>query len=96
MDVFDFFGTLFLNALKMLVVPLVASSIIMGILTIGTGSHLGRLGFKTITYYLSTSLAAILIGLLFVNISTRGLEDGKPIQELRDSNVDVSAVTEEV
>ncbi len=94
--VFGFVGTLFLNALKMLVVPLVAASIITGILSIGTGSHLGRLGFKTILYYLSTSLLAILVGLMFVNALAPGLEDGRPIEELRDSAVDTSAVTEKV
>ena len=40
--VFDFIGTLFLNALKMLIVPLVVSSIIVGIAGIGTGGAFGR------------------------------------------------------
>lgn len=95
-DVFSFFGTLFLNALKMLVVPLVASSIITGILSIGTGSHLGRLGLKTILYYLSTSLIAITVGLLFVNSFTPGLENGEPIAELRDTAIDASEVVDKV
>ena len=45
-DVFDFLGTLFLNGLKMLVVPLVLSSIICGISSIGGNNKLGRLGGK--------------------------------------------------
>ncbi|HEY9202098.1 MAG TPA: cation:dicarboxylase symporter family transporter, partial [Gammaproteobacteria bacterium] len=50
-SVYEFFGTLFLNALKMLIVPLVVSSIIVGMMGIGSGENLGRLGGKTLVYY---------------------------------------------
>ena len=66
-QIYDFFGTLFLNALKMLIVPLIASSIITGIAGTGGGKDFGRLGGKTFLYYMSTSLVAILIGLALVN-----------------------------
>ena len=71
-QVYDFIGTMFLNALKMLIVPLILSSIICGIANIGTNGGLGRLGGKTIAYYLSTSLLSILIGLVFVNLISPG------------------------
>lgn len=74
--VFDFIGTLFLNALKMLIVPLVMSSIITGIVGVGQIGGLGKLGGKTVLYYLSTSLIAIFIGLGFVNAITPGIVDG--------------------
>jgi Na+/H+-dicarboxylate symporter len=45
--VLDFVGTLFLNALKMLIVPLIMASIISGIAGIGSSSALGRLGGRT-------------------------------------------------
>lgn len=80
--VFDFIGTLFLNALKMLIVPLVVSSIIVGIAGIGSGSAFGKLGMKTLLYYLSTSLFAILIGLAMVNIMQPGIVDGEPAKQL--------------
>ena len=67
LSVLTFFGTLFLNALKMLIVPLVMASIITGMMGLG-GDTLGRLGTKTILYYAATSLIAILIGLFFVNL----------------------------
>lgn len=79
---YDFVGTLFLNALKMLIVPLVVSSIIVGIAGIGSGEALGRLGGKTLLYYMTTSLMAILIGLLTVNIIAPGLVDGEPARDL--------------
>jgi len=70
--IYNFFGTLFLNALTMVTVPLVASSIITGIARIGNETSFGRLGAKTFAFYLSTSLIAILIGLAFVNLLTPG------------------------
>jgi len=76
-----FVGTLFLNALKMLIVPLIVSSIISGIAGIGSSSALGRLGARTIVYYLMTSLLAILTGLLLVNLIAPGLVDGMPAHD---------------
>ena len=81
-QVYDFIGTLFMNALKMLIVPLVVSSIIVGIAGIGSGDALGRLGGKTLLYYMTTSLIAVLIGLLVVNLVTPGYVDGKPASDL--------------
>ena len=80
--VFDFIGTLFLNALKMLIVPLVVSSIIVGIAGIGSGAEFGKLGLKTLLYYLSTSLLAILVGLAIVNMVAPGMVDGEPAKHL--------------
>lgn len=79
---FDFIGALFLNALKMLIVPLVVSSIIVGIAGIGSGGAFGRLGLKTLLYYAMTSLLAILIGLAVVNMFAPGLVDGEPAKHL--------------
>lgn len=79
---YDFLGTLFLNALKMLIVPLIMSSIIAGISGIGRTDALGRLGGKTLLYYLTTSLMAILTGLLMVNLIQPGIVDGEPAREL--------------
>lgn len=80
--VFDFIGTLFLNALKMLIVPLVVSSIIVGIAGIGSGGAFGKLGMKTLLYYMSTSLLAILVGLFIVNMVAPGMVDGEPAKQL--------------
>ncbi len=66
-------GDLFLNALRMIIVPLVLTSIINGVTSIGSEKNLGRLGLKTLTYYIVTSLFAILIGLFWVNILQPGV-----------------------
>lgn len=66
--IYELFGQVFINALTLVVVPLVSSSIITGIARIGNESAFKRLGFKTFSFYLGTSLFAILIGLSFVNL----------------------------
>lgn len=72
-------GAMFLNALKMVVVPLVVASIICGVMNLATeGGNAGRLGRRTISYYLVTSAIAITVGLLAVNIVQPGIVDGKP------------------
>lgn len=79
---FGFIGTLFLNALKMQIVPLVVSSIIVGIAGIGSGEAFGKLGLKTLLYYLTTSLLAILVGLTIVNLIEPGMVGGEPARHL--------------
>jgi len=79
---FDFIGTLFLNALKMIIVPLIVSSIMVGIASVGGTHGLARLGSKTIIYYMTTSLFAILIGLLLVNLFAPGIIDGQPANQV--------------
>ncbi|HHJ36044.1 MAG TPA: dicarboxylate/amino acid:cation symporter [Gammaproteobacteria bacterium] len=86
-----FFGTLFLNALKMLIVPLIMASIITGMMSLKSDA-LGRLGSKTVLYYATTSLVAILIGLFFVNILQPGIIDGEPARNI----IGLSSDTEEI
>ena len=66
-------GDLFLRALKMIIVPLVFSSIVSGVANLGSTNSLGRLGIKTISYYLTTSVSAILTGLLLVDFIKPGV-----------------------
>jgi Na+/H+-dicarboxylate symporter len=89
-EVFDFIGTLFINALKMLIVPLIASSIVVGVAGIGASGHLGKLGGKTLLFYAITTLFAILVGLLLVNLVRPGILDGQPVGELLALNADTS------
>ncbi|MDP1622302.1 MAG: dicarboxylate/amino acid:cation symporter [Bacteroidales bacterium] len=65
-------GTIFLRALLMIIIPLVVSSIISGMTNVGNTESLGRLGLKTLVYYISTSTIAILTGLALVNMVKPG------------------------
>jgi len=71
-SLFSFLGQLFLNALTLLVVPLVASSIIHGLANIGKDKSFGRLGGKTFFFYILTTLLAVLTGLVMVNLLKPG------------------------
>ncbi|MFT5032513.1 MAG: proton glutamate symport protein [Bermanella sp.] len=73
---YGFLGTLFLNALKMIIVPLVTASIISGIANIGDEKGIGSLGGKTLLFYFGSSLLAILVGLTMVNIMEPGVGSG--------------------
>ncbi len=71
-ELFDLGGQLFLNALTLLVVPLIASAIISGLGQLGKDKSFGRLGGKTFFFYVSTTFLAVLVGLLAVNIMQPG------------------------
>ena len=66
-------GDIFIRLLKMVIVPLIFTSIIIGISSIKDQSRIGRLGLKTFLYYMGTSLIAILIGLTLANLIQPGM-----------------------
>lgn len=68
-----FIGDVFLRLLKMIIVPLIFTSITTGVIGIGGSKNFGRLCLKTIGYYLLTSLVAILTGLALVNLIRPGV-----------------------
>ena len=71
------FGTIFLNLLKLIAVPLVVSSLITGVASLSDTRKLSRIGWKTIALYISTTAVAVSIGLILVNL----LEPGNAIPE---------------
>jgi len=76
------FGTIFINLLKLIAVPLVLFSIINGVANIGDPSSLGRMGGKTLLAYLLTTVLAVTVGLVLVNL----INPGKLVDE--DSRID--------
>jgi Na+/H+-dicarboxylate symporter len=75
-------GTIFINALKLIAIPLVLFSIIKGIMGLSDVSNLGRMGVKTLGLYLITTLFAVSLGLTIVNV----LKPGEAIAE--DTRID--------
>ncbi len=82
LDFSSFLGGLFLKALKMIIVPLVASSIIAGIVGVGKIEGFARLGLKTLVGYGLTSCLAIVVGLAWVNILEPGKVSGEPNEKI--------------
>jgi Na+/H+-dicarboxylate symporter len=67
------FGDLFINLIKMVIVPLVLSSLVVGAASVGDVKKLGRMGGKTVGYYLITTAIAVTIGLVLANLIDPGL-----------------------
>ena len=65
-SVFATIGTLFINSLKMMVVPLVFVSLVTGVSALGDTSKLGRIGGKAIALYLLTTAVAITLSLIHI------------------------------
>lgn len=72
--IFQPVGDAFIRLLKMIIVPLVFSSLVVGVVSLGTVQNLGRLGARTFFYYLATTLMAVLIGLIVVNFVKPGID----------------------
>lgn len=81
-EFFTFLGGLFKQALKMLVVPLVVVTIIVGIMGLAAQQNFGRLGMRTLGLYVLSSALAVVVGLLLVNIVEPGISDGQPVGEI--------------
>lgn len=64
---------IFLRLLRMAIMPLVITSIISSVVQVGSAYGLGRMGLRTMTYYLGTSILAILTGQILVNIFRPGV-----------------------
>jgi len=73
-DWIDPFGKIFINALKLIAVPLVLFSIITGVAGMGNPAKLGRIGGKTLLLYLATTISSIAMGLLLVNAFAPGIQ----------------------
>ena len=71
------FGTIFLNALKLIAVPLVLTSLIAGVASLSDVKKLSRIGGRTIGIYIATTTVAVTVGLLAVNI----LRPGRTVPE---------------
>lgn len=71
------FGTIFVNLLKLIAVPLVLASLVVGVSSLNDMTKLSRMGGKTIGIYLITTILAITIGLTVVNV----MQPGKTLPE---------------
>ncbi len=83
---------IFLNLIKMLVAPLVLSTIVVGIAHMGDSAALGRIGFRALAWFITASLISIGLGLLMVNIFQPGV--GAPIPDAAAAAAAVGEVKE--
>lgn len=80
-----FIGDLFIRALKMIIVPLILTSVVAGISTLRGVEGFARLGAKTVGFYTLSTALAILVGLMLVNVISPGLENGAPSEVIKEA-----------
>lgn len=78
-------GDVFLNLIKMIVVPIVISTLVVGVAGTGNFKKLGKLGGKTVLYFEFITTIAILVGLLFANVIQPG--NGVNMKELDKTDI---------
>lgn len=69
---FEFVGQIFLRLLKLIVIPLILFSVVAGIQSIGDATDLGKIGLRTVAYYITTTFIAVTIGMVVVNLVQPG------------------------
>lgn len=74
-------GTIFIRLLRMVIVPLIFSSIVSGVSSVSDGKSIGRLGAKTFAYFFVSSLLAICVGMVVVNVFQPGVGANIPVGE---------------
>ena len=82
LGLYTLLGDIFLNALKMVVIPLIMLAVVNGMISVGNDDHIGRLGFKTTSFYLVSCTVAVFIGLAAANIFMPGIINGVPAKEM--------------
>lgn len=90
-----FVGGLFMSALKMIIVPLIVSSVIAGIASLAGMKRLKEMGVKTVGFYLMSTFIAATIGLVMVNVIKPGEVNGSPNQKIHEAFVSAEKMDSE-
>ncbi len=83
----SFLGKLFMNALKMVVVPLMVASIITGVMSFKGGDNFGRLALKSVLFFLASTLVAVIVGLVAIMVLKPGYVSLETAQRILGSSV---------
>jgi len=86
-------GDMFIRLLRMIIIPLILASMVTGIVSIGDIRRLGRLGLKTFIYYLVTTILAVSVGLVLVNLMKPGTRVELEAESAADFQETVSVVS---
>lgn len=92
----SFVGTLFLNGLKMLIVPLIVGAMIHAILGLGDSGGISRIGGKAALYFFLTTMVSVITGLLLLDLIQPGIVDGRPAGALMGLSADTESVMAKV
>jgi Na+/H+-dicarboxylate symporter len=94
LEIISIFTDIFLRLIKMIIAPLVFSTLVVGVAKLGDLKAVGRIGGKTMLWFISASFVSLLLGCLLVNIFKPGLMMNlEPPSALLDSGVDKGSMT---
>jgi len=86
-------GDMFIRLLRMIIIPLILASMVTGIVSIGDIRRLGRLGLKTFIYYMVTTILAVSVGLVLVNLTEPGTRVELEAESAADFQETISVVS---
>ena len=90
---FDLMADIFLRLIKMIVAPLVFTTLVVGVAKLGDITTVGRIGGKTLLWFVSASLMSLLLGMIMVNIFKPGIAMNLPLPEAGDVVIANSGLT---
>ncbi|MDH4252698.1 MAG: dicarboxylate/amino acid:cation symporter [Nitrospira sp.] len=85
-ELFVLLGDLFLRLIQMIIAPLVFTTVVVGVAKLGDTAAVGRIGWKTLAWFLSASFASLLLGLLMVNLLKPGAALQMPLPDTHTSS----------
>lgn len=83
---FSILADIFLRLIKMIVAPLVFTTLVVGVAKLGDISSVGRIGGKTLLWFVSASLMSLLLGMIMVNLFKPGEAMNLPLPDVADAN----------
>jgi Na+/H+-dicarboxylate symporter len=94
LDWFTILADIFLRLIKMIVAPLVFTTLVVGVAKLGDISAVGRIGGKTLLWFISASLMSLLLGMLLVNLFKPGIAMNLPLPDSNtNTGIDKAALT---
>lgn len=93
LEPFALLADIFLRLIKMIVAPLVFSTLVVGVAKLGDIKSVGRIGGKTMLWFISASMVSLFLGMLLVNLFQPGLHMHLPLPEAADTGIQKSALT---
>jgi Na+/H+-dicarboxylate symporter len=89
-------GDIFISLLKMIIIPLILASMVAGIVSLGDVRKLGRIGLRTFLYYTATTLLAVFVGLILVNVIRPGVGVEKATKQVEREAPSVISIIKDI
>jgi Na+/H+-dicarboxylate symporter len=90
---FSLLADIFLRLIKMIVAPLVFTTLVVGVAKLGDISSVGRIGGKTLLWFISASLMSLLLGMLMVNLFKPGVAMHLPLPETNETGIQATGLS---